>query len=54
LRPLIEDVPARKRRETENSAKQEEHRDVEVHGYLLMRTIRAVWIGGLPEVKPTC
>jgi hypothetical protein len=54
LRPLAEDVPVRERRETEYSAKDEEQRDVEVHGNLLMRTVRAVWMGGWPEVKQIC
>jgi hypothetical protein len=53
VRPLAEDVPVRKRRETEYSAKQKEQIDVEVHGNLLMRTVRAVWMGGLPDLKPT-
>jgi hypothetical protein len=53
LRPLAEDVPVRKRRETEYSAKDEEQRDVEVHGNLQMRAIRAVRMGGEPDLKPT-
>ena len=42
VRPLAENVPVRKGRETENSAKQEEQIDVDVHDKLLMRAIRAV------------
>jgi hypothetical protein len=53
VRPFAEDVPVRKRRETEHSAKQEEQIDVDVHDNLLMRAIRAVWMGGLPDLKLT-
>jgi hypothetical protein len=42
VRPLAEDVPVRKRCETEYSAKQEKQIDVDVHDNLLMRKIRAV------------
>ena len=53
LMPLAEDVPVRKGRETENSTKHEEQIDVEVHGNLLMRAVRAVRMGAWPEVKQT-
>jgi hypothetical protein len=53
VRSFAEEVPVRERRETEYSAKQEEQIDVDVHGNLLMKTIRAAQIGGLPDFKKT-